>query len=166
MIHPTVSRSPSRCHNCWPGRACRYGCKQGSYHHSASKEIEIEQCRVACHGREDVHTRGRCVDNLNTSAIFSMQFHHSSGDYVEAGATLASRPPSRSICIWQGWYWAFTSRFFIKPPPEPHEPWTWCSSFWEPRAWLATVPARSGPAPAQHRVSTGRQSCRRHGQHN
>src|SRR5712692_688380 len=26
---------------------------------------------------------------------------------------------------------AFTGRFFIKPPPEAHEPWTWCSSFWE-----------------------------------
>src|SRR2546426_1354740 len=41
----------------------------------------------------------------------------------------------------------FTSRFFIKPPPEPNEPWSWCSSFWEPRASLATVPARSGPLP-------------------
>ena len=24
---------------------------------------------------------------------------------------------------------SFTSRFFIKPPPELHERWTWCSSF-------------------------------------
>jgi DNA-binding PadR family transcriptional regulator len=23
----------------------------------------------------------------------------------------------------------FTPRFFIKPPPEPHERWSWCSSF-------------------------------------
>ena len=28
----------------------------------------------------------------------------------------------------------FTSRFFIKPPPEPHEPWSWCSSFCEQEA--------------------------------
>src|SRR6266849_11021065 len=48
--------------------------------------------------------------------------------------------------------------FFIKPPPAPDEPWTWCSSFWEPMAWLATVPARSGPTPAHHRGSTCRQS--------
>ncbi len=34
----------------------------------------------------------------------------------------------------------FTMRFFIKPPPEQHELWSWCSSFWEPRASLATVP--------------------------
>src|SRR5258708_3504402 len=42
-----------------------------------------------------------------------------------------------------GWGGAvsFTSRFFIRPPPEPHELWSWCSSFWEPRASLATVPA-------------------------
>src|SRR5205823_4836815 len=52
----------------------------------------------------------------------------------------------------------FTSRFFIKRPPEPGEPWTSCSSFWEPRAWLARVPARSDPAPAHHRGSTCRQS--------
>src|SRR5258708_5587246 len=52
----------------------------------------------------------------------------------------------------------FTGRFFIKRPTEPDEPWTSCSSSWEPRAWLATVPARSGPAPAQHRGSTCRQS--------
>src|SRR6266566_9275884 len=31
----------------------------------------------------------------------------------------------------------FTSRFFIKRPPEGHEPWTWCSSFWESKALLA-----------------------------
>src|SRR2546425_12296794 len=33
------------------------------------------------------------------------------------------------------WLHPFTRRFFIKPPPEPPEPWTWCSSFWEPKAW-------------------------------
>jgi len=52
---------------------------------------------------------------------------------------------------------AFTSRFFIKPPPEPYELWSWCSSFWEPRASLATVPGRSGPPPIHHLGST----CRR-----
>src|SRR6266699_331665 len=51
----------------------------------------------------------------------------------------------------------FTSRFFIKRPPEPHEPWTSCSSFWEPKASLARVPAQSGPLPAHHRGSTCRQ---------
>ena len=30
---------------------------------------------------------------------------------------------------WMGTEGAFTSRFFIKPPPEPDEPWPWCSSF-------------------------------------
>src|SRR6266566_8231651 len=44
----------------------------------------------------------------------------------------------------------FTRRFFIKPPAEPHEPWTCCSSFWEPKAWWATVRARSDPAPVPH----------------
>ena len=34
----------------------------------------------------------------------------------------------------------FTGRFFIRQPPEPHELWSWRSSFWEPRAWLARVP--------------------------
>jgi transposase, IS5 family len=34
----------------------------------------------------------------------------------------------------------FTSRFFIKPPPEADEPWPWCSSYGEPRTWLARVP--------------------------
>src|SRR5229473_486824 len=44
--------------------------------------------------------------------------------------------------------------FFIKPPPEPHEPWTSCFSFWESKASWATVPARSGPRPAHHLGST------------
>ena len=44
--------------------------------------------------------------------------------------------------------------FFIKPPPEPHEPWTSCFSFSEPKASWATVPARSGPRPAHHLGST------------
>src|SRR6266567_4900822 len=30
---------------------------------------------------------------------------------------------------------AFTSKLFIKRPPELHEPWAWCSSFWEPKAF-------------------------------
>jgi len=51
----------------------------------------------------------------------------------------------------------FTSRFFIKPPPEPYELWSWCSSFCEPRASKATAPGRSGPTPAHHLGSTGRQ---------
>jgi catechol 2,3-dioxygenase-like lactoylglutathione lyase family enzyme len=51
----------------------------------------------------------------------------------------------------------FTSRFFIKRPPEPHEPWTLCSSFWEPKALLATVPARSDPPPVHHLGSICRQ---------
>ena len=50
----------------------------------------------------------------------------------------------------------FTSRFFIEPPPEPHERWSWCSSFWEPRAWLATVPARSAPPSIHHLESASR----------
>src|SRR6266487_1863573 len=50
----------------------------------------------------------------------------------------------------------FTSRFFIKPPPEPDEPWPSCFSFWEPKAWLATVPARSDPGPIHHLGSTSR----------
>ena len=41
---------------------------------------------------------------------------------------------------------SFTSRFFIKPPPEAHADWTSCFSFWEPMALLATVPGRSGQA--------------------
>ncbi len=56
-----------------------------------------------------------------------------------------------------GYPWSFTGRFFIKPPPEAHEPWTWSSSFWEPRVWLATVPAQSDPRPAHHLASTFRQ---------
>src|SRR2546426_185569 len=56
-----------------------------------------------------------------------------------------------------GYPGSFTSRFFIKPPPEADEPWTWCFSFWEPKAVLATVPARSDPRPAHHLGSTCRQ---------
>ena len=52
----------------------------------------------------------------------------------------------------------FTSRFFIKPPPEAYEPWSWSSSFWEPRISLAMLLARSGPRPAHHLGSTCRQS--------
>ena len=51
---------------------------------------------------------------------------------------------------------SFTSRFFIKPPPEPHELWSWCSSFWEPRASLATVPAQSAPPSIHHLESASR----------
>src|SRR6266566_3712964 len=50
----------------------------------------------------------------------------------------------------------FTSRFFIKPPPEPDELWPSCFSFWEPKAWLATVPARSDPRPIHPLGSTSR----------
>jgi hypothetical protein len=53
---------------------------------------------------------------------------------------------------------AFTSRFFIKPPPEPDELWSWLSSFWEPKASWATVLARSGPRPIHPLGSTCRQS--------
>src|SRR6266516_6123282 len=53
---------------------------------------------------------------------------------------------------------AFTGRFFIRQPPEPHELWSWRSSFWEPRASLATVLGRSGPRPIHHLGSAGRQS--------
>src|SRR5207247_2206504 len=35
---------------------------------------------------------------------------------------------------------SFTMRFFIKPPPERLERWSWCSSFWEARPSLATIP--------------------------
>src|SRR6266571_3928673 len=50
----------------------------------------------------------------------------------------------------------FTSRFFIKPHPEPHEPWPWRSSFWEPRASLATVLARSDSPSIHHLESASR----------
>src|SRR5207248_6037397 len=65
---------------------------------------------------------------------------------VQAGAEGLAAPQAGS----------FTSRFFIKPPPEAHEPWPWCSSFWEPRAWLATVPARSDPPSIHHLESASR----------
>lgn len=51
---------------------------------------------------------------------------------------------------------SFIGRFFIKPPPEPDEPWPSCFSFWEPKASWATVPARSDPAPTQHLGSISR----------
>src|SRR5437588_8936258 len=46
---------------------------------------------------------------------------------------------------------AFTSRFFIKRPPEAHELWTWWSSFLESKPSLATVQARNDPPPVHHR---------------
>src|SRR5258708_7705222 len=47
----------------------------------------------------------------------------------------------------------FTSRFFIKPPPESLEPRSCCYSFWEWESSKATVRAGSDPA-QDHRLGS------------
>jgi len=64
----------------------------------------------------------------------------------------------RHLAILGGYSPLSLGGFFIKRPPEPDEPWTSCSSFWEPRTWLARFLARSDPAPTHPRGSTCRQS--------
>src|SRR5438132_191181 len=47
--------------------------------------------------------------------------------YYDTGA--APNGWGNRVMAGQGQALPFTRRFFIKPPAEPHEPWTWCSSF-------------------------------------
>ncbi len=77
--------------------------------------------------------------------------------FLKAGGTLLTKNPTSSASLsTREWGVLSLLGFFIKAPPEAHELWPWCSSFWEPKASWARVPVESVPRPSHHLGSTCR----------